>query len=53
MKLRDFQINHQYYIMKKAKPTLKNIIDYIQGNLRYKLFSWWKLKYNKFIINNK
>ena len=24
--------------MKKAKPTLKNIIAYIQGNLRYKLF---------------
>ena len=38
MKLQDFQINHQHYIMKKAKPTLKNIIAYIQGNLRYKLF---------------
>ena len=24
--------------MKKAKPTLKNIIAYIQGNLRYKLY---------------
>ena len=24
--------------MKKAKPTLKNIIAYIQGNLRYKFF---------------
>ena len=24
--------------MEKAKPTLKNIIAYIQGNLRYKLF---------------
>ena len=24
--------------MKKAKPTLKNIISYMQGNLRYKLF---------------
>lgn len=24
--------------MKKAKPTLKNIIAYIQGNLRYRLF---------------
>ena len=24
--------------MKKAKPTLENIIAYIQGNLRYKLF---------------
>ena len=38
MKLQDFQINHQHYIMKKAKPTLKNIIAYIQGNLRYKFF---------------
>ena len=38
MKLQDIQINHQHYIMKKAKPTLKNIIAYIQGNLRYKLF---------------
>ena len=38
MKLQDSQINHQHYIMKKAKPTLKNIIAYIQGNLRYKLF---------------
>ena len=38
MKLQDFQINHQHYIMKKAKPTLKNIISYIQGNLRYKLY---------------
>ena len=42
MKLQDFQINHQHYIMKKAKPTLKNITAYIQGNLRYKLY------YNKF-----
>ena len=24
--------------MKKAKPTFKNIIAYIQGNLRYRLF---------------
>ena len=24
--------------MKKAKPTLKNITAYIQGNLRYKLY---------------
>lgn len=24
--------------MEKAKPTLKNIIAYIQGNLRYKLY---------------
>ena len=38
MNLQDSQINHQHYIMKKAKPTLKNIIAYIQGNLRYKLF---------------
>ena len=38
MKLQDFQINHQHYIMKKAKPTLKNIIAYIQGKLRYKLY---------------
>ena len=38
MKLQDFQINHQHYIMKKAKPTLKNILSYLQGNLRYKLF---------------
>ena len=38
MKLQDSQINHQHYIMKKAKPTLKNIIAYIQGKLRYKLY---------------
>lgn len=38
MSTQDFQINHQHYIMKKAKPTLKNIIAYMQGNLRYKLF---------------
>ena len=38
MNLQVFQINHQHYIMKKAKPTLKNIIAYIQGKLRYKLY---------------